>query len=111
MHESFSKIEEYKSEISGYPISDAGELEAFRIRFLGTKNILKDLFAAIKDVPADQKKEYGLRINEIKQLAEAKFAEYQQQFQSSKKGGTDQIDYSLPVAIANPGARHPITLI
>lgn len=111
MQDSNQNISEFKKQIQDFNIQNAEELEAFRIKFLGTKNVLKDLFAAIKDVPNDQKKEYGQKVNELKQLAEEKFAGYQSLNISSKNGAAKEIDYTLPVAVKNPGARHPITLI
>lgn len=111
MQNSNQHIEEFKKQIYNFSIQNAEELEAFRIKFLGTKNVLKDLFAAIKDVPADQKKEYGQKVNELKQLAETKFANHQSLNTTIKTGAAKEIDYTLPVSVKNPGARHPITLI
>lgn len=111
MQDSNQNIEQFKKQIHDFSIQNAEELEAFRIKFLGTKNILKDLFAAIKDVPNDQKKEYGQKVNELKQLAETKFADHQALNTPIKKGAAKEIDYTLPVSVKNPGARHPITLI
>ena len=106
----YAEIEKIKNEILGYEVQDAGELEKFRIQYLGSKNMLKDLFAAIKDVPNESKKEYGLRINELKQAAEEKFNSLQEKFKS-KKESSSAIDVTLPVAPQNPGALHPLTLV
>lgn len=111
MHESGNNIEDYKKQIRDFDIQNAETLEAFRIKFLGTKNVLKDLFAAIKDVPNERKKEYGQQVNELKQLAESKFADHQALYAATKGSGEKKPDYTLPVALKNPGARHPITLI
>jgi len=107
----FDNLEKISLEIADFPISNADELEKFRIRYLGTKNILKDLFSAIRDVAPESKKAYGQKLNEVKQQAETKFAEQQVLFTTDKKDGSKEIDRTLPVAPKNIGARHPITLI
>ena len=49
-------------------------LEAFRIKYLGTKGIIKDLFEEFKTVGAEEKRTFGKVLNQFKQLAEAKYA-------------------------------------
>ena len=56
-----AQIQNYKQEIQGLTPNGAESLEAFRIRFLGTKGIVKGLFTEMKNVPADKKK--GIRAN------------------------------------------------
>ncbi|MBC8048488.1 MAG: phenylalanine--tRNA ligase subunit alpha [Fimbriimonadaceae bacterium] len=107
----YEGIDNIKTEIENYLITDAETLEQFRIQYLGTKNVLKDLFTAIKDIPNENKKEYGQKINAVKQLAEEKFALLQLQFQNNKADKKHFVDTTLPVAIKNQGAKHPITLI
>jgi len=111
VQEQFSVVEELKEEVINYSVTNAAELEQFRIRFLGTKNILKDVFSAIKNVPNELKKEYGQKVNELKLVAENKFSELEQQFKKTDKTDTGKTDISLPVTIKNPGARHPLTII
>ena len=50
------KIKEYIGEAQAFSTQDAGELEAFRIKFLGSKGLLKAVFAEFKNVPNDQKR-------------------------------------------------------
>ncbi len=111
LHEHFSIVEELKNEVNNYPVNNAGELELFRIRFLGSKNILKNIFSAIKNVPNELKKEYGLKVNELKQLAEKKFSDFELVYKKQDQGIINKEDISLPVINKNPGARHPITII
>lgn len=107
----FDNLEDIKKEIESFAIGNAAELEQFRIRFLGSKNILKDVFTAIKDVANDQKKNYGQQVNALKSLAEQKFESFSTQFNAKQKGEKKFIDLSLPVDTKNPGARHPITIV
>jgi len=111
VQEQFSVVEGLMEEVKMYSVTNAAELEQFRIRFLGTKNILKDVFSAIKNVPNELKKEYGQKVNELKLVAENKFTELEKQFKKTDKTDTGKIDISLPVTIKNPGSRHPLTII
>ncbi len=110
-NDQLGEVEKIRSEIENYSIQNLQDLEQFRIRFLGSKNILKDLFSGIKNIPPAQKKDFGLKINEAKQLAETKFELHQQQFKSETNKASENFDTSLPVAVNNPGARHPLTVI
>ena len=107
-------LEELKSlinEIETVSITDETALETFRIRFLGSKNILKPLSASIRDVPNEQKKEFGQLVNEAKQKAEEVF----QQTQSSLTGGRSSDvkipDMSLPETPFPIGSRHPVSIV
>jgi phenylalanyl-tRNA synthetase alpha chain len=108
----FTTLDELGKEINNTPITDESSLEAFRIRFLGTKNILKDLFAEIKNVPNDRKKEFGQAINAVKVAAEEKFQAHKDQIEAGKAGETAaDIDLFLPDNTQFQGSRHPISLV
>lgn len=104
-------IESLEQDITNYAINDAAALEQFRIKFLGTKNVLKELFSAIKEIPNEHKKEYGALVNALKTKAEEKFSAHQHLAQKKSISAQEETDTSLPVSIKNPGARHPISLI
>ena len=73
MEQLLEQIVAYRKEITETSPADAASLETFRIRFLGTKGIVKNLFQEMKNVPAEKKKEFGQILNEFKQLAESKY--------------------------------------
>jgi phenylalanyl-tRNA synthetase alpha chain len=100
------QIAAYEPEIQAFEPANAAELEAYRIRFLGTKGIVKSLFAEMKHVPGDQKKEAGQVLNSFKQLAEGKF----EAFKHLQDGGTttQAADYSMPGPELPIGTRHPL---
>ena len=60
MEELLQQIEAYKQEIGAIKAQNADELEAFRIKFLGTKGIVKNVMGEMKNVPNENKKEFGL---------------------------------------------------
>ncbi|HVG12118.1 MAG TPA: phenylalanine--tRNA ligase subunit alpha [Flavisolibacter sp.] len=105
------QIESYKKEIDAFPITTAQGLEEYRIRFLGTKGIVKGLFGGLKDVPAESRKEFGLVLNDFKQYAEAKFEGGKSAAETPATSAAEEIDLSLPGDPVGIGSRHPITLV
>ena len=105
------KIKEYIGEAQAFSTQNAAELEAFRIKFLGSKGLLKEFFAEFKNVPNDQKKEFGQVINLLKTTAEEKVKTIQDFLESKEeiKGFYGDLTRSSePVTI---GSRHPISLV
>ncbi len=78
--EMIDKIKEYINEANNFSTQNASDLEAFRIKFLGSKGLLKEFFAEFKSVPNDQKKEFGQVINLLKTTAEEKVKSIQDFF-------------------------------
>ncbi|RYE32084.1 MAG: hypothetical protein EOP42_09800 [Sphingobacteriaceae bacterium] len=76
------QINQYTAEINSFQPANAAELETFRIRFLGTKGLLKDLFDQFKTVSAEEKRSMGKGLNEFKQLAEAKYHTLKEQLET-----------------------------
>ncbi|HLA60001.1 MAG TPA: hypothetical protein VK622_14600, partial [Puia sp.] len=111
MEELLEKLDTYRKEIIDTEISGADAAEAYRIRFLGTKGIVKNLFQEMKNVPADKKKEFGQILNEFKQLAESKYAESSTLKAERSAPNTNQMDWSLPGDPISVGTRHPISIV
>jgi phenylalanyl-tRNA synthetase alpha chain len=85
------------------------ELEQFRIRFLGSKNVIKPLMGEIKTVPNDLKREYGQLINEAKEKAEVKHQALREQLEAAaESGAADELDLTAPGEPIALGSRHPI---
>jgi phenylalanyl-tRNA synthetase alpha chain len=111
MDQLLQQIEAYRKEIEGYPVTNAAQLEEYRIKFLGTKGLVKSLFGEMKHVPGDKKKEFGQVLNDFKQFAEAKY-ESAKETAGSAGGDTDEdLDLSLPGDPVQIGSRHPINLV
>ena len=110
MEELLQKIQGYKDEISASTPADEKTIEEFRIKWLGTKGLVKSLMGEMKNVPNEKKKEFGQILNEFKQLAENKYEE----FKSSSKGSdtkASELDLTLPGDNIPIGSRHPISLM
>jgi phenylalanyl-tRNA synthetase alpha chain len=84
------QIENYKQEINAYEAANAEAVEAFRIKYLGTKGIVKAVMGEMKNVPNEQKKQFGLVLNEFKIFTEEKFASLQAQTVNDQQGISKQ---------------------
>jgi phenylalanyl-tRNA synthetase alpha chain len=111
MEQLLQQIAEYRKEIEGSTPDGAVALEAFRIRFLGTKGILKSLFSEMKNVPGEKKKEFGLILNEFKQFTELFYENWKNKVQESTGPETLDVDLSLPANNIPLGSRHPISIM
>jgi len=110
MNHLLQQIENYKQEINNCAITNADEVEAFRIKYLGTKGIVKSIMGFMKDVPNEQKKEAGQLLNEFKLFVEAKY-ESLKAVSSNNQDNTSTIDITLPGSPTLVGSRHPINLV
>jgi phenylalanyl-tRNA synthetase alpha chain len=106
------QITQYSIEINAFDTSNADELEQFRIRFLGTKGVIKDVFDQFKAVSPEEKRVLGKVLNEFKQLAEAKYATLNEAISDSgQKSEESGLDLTLPGEGFEIGARHPLALV
>ena len=69
-----ARINELLQEVEALKAANAEELEALRIKYLSKKGAINELMADFRNVPADQKKEVGMRLNELKNKAQEKIA-------------------------------------
>jgi len=98
-------------EAEAFNTQSLDEVEAFRIRFLGKKGLLTDLFASFKEVPNEQKKDFGQAINKLKTTAQDKVSELKQSLSNSTNDSAVFGDLSRPGEPFEIGARHPISLV
>jgi phenylalanyl-tRNA synthetase alpha chain len=106
----FEQAEVLLDEAREAAISSAQELESYRIRFLGSKNVLKDIFAQIKNIPADRKKEFGQLVNQVKVTAEERYASEKEKFETDAFP-VAELDLTLPGDVLPIGARHPVQIV
>lgn len=105
------QVESYKQEMSVYKAATLGELEAFRIKFLGTKGIVKSVMGEMRNVPAESKKEFGLKLNAFKVFAEERFEALKEGLTSTETYTRSDVDWSLPGDPAPVGTRHPLSIV
>lgn len=105
------KISRYTTEIDSFQPANTDELEAFRIKFLGTKGIIKDLFEEFKSVSSEDKRIFGKVLNEFKQTAEAKYQLLKDSFETEQQNSGSELDMTLPGEGFELGSRHPLSLV
>ena len=106
-----NKIEEINASITATPVATKEEVEVYRIKFLGSKGLIKDLYELLKSVPNESKKEFGQLINQVKNTAEEKFASASENLKSSEKKETSTLDLTRPGESIELGARHPLAIV
>ncbi|MCR9051530.1 MAG: phenylalanine--tRNA ligase subunit alpha [bacterium] len=100
-----------KAAIEADQPGDLQALEQFRIKYLGSKNVIKVLFGEIRNIPNEQKKEYGQRVNAVKEAAEAKYNSLKQQLETAaEEAAVKDIDLTAPGEPIELGSRHPIAV-
>jgi len=108
----FDQVEALIAEIESANPSSPEELEQFRIRFLGSRNVLKPLFGEIRQIENSRKKEYGQWVNRAKERAEARFEAWQEVFAVEKRRAAfAHLDLSAPGEPRPMGSRHPVSLV
>jgi len=105
------KIKELIVEAEAFKAQSKEEVEAFRIRYLGSKGLLKEFYGELKNVANDQKREFGQIINELKNTAEAKVNTLKEALESQEEDKGIYGDLSRPGEPIAIGARHPISIV
>ncbi|QQL48928.1 phenylalanine--tRNA ligase subunit alpha [Mucilaginibacter ginkgonis] len=105
------KIDQYTADINAFNPANADELEAFRIKYLGTKGLIKDLFEEFKSVGPDEKRTFGKVLNQFKQMAEARYESLKESFATTNAGPKSDVDLTLPGTGIEVGSRHPLSLV
>ncbi|WP_396143258.1 phenylalanine--tRNA ligase subunit alpha [Flavobacterium sp.] len=104
-------IKAHIEEVKAFQTDNKEQLEAFRIKYLGSKGLLKDFFAEFKNVPNEQKKEFGQVINELKTSAEEKVKSIQDALENKEVAKGIYGDTTRPGEAMNIGSRHPISIV
>jgi len=105
------RIQNLIDEANSFTTDSLSELEAFRIKFLGKKGLLNDLFADFKTVPNEQKKAYGQAINTLKSTAQEKVNTLKAALETNSVQSSSIGDLTRPGDPIQVGGRHPISLV
>lgn len=105
-----AKINQLLQEVEALKAANAEELEALRIKYLSKKGAINDLMADFRNVAAEQKKEVGMRLNELKNKAQEKIAALKEQFESQDTG-CDDIDLTRSAYPIELGTRHSLSIV
>ena len=107
MEQLLQQIEVLKNEIASF---NEGNAETFRIKYLGTKGLVKSIMGEMKNVAAENKKEAGQLLNEFKLFTEAKYEQLKASTNNEQRAMNNDIDLTLPGDPLPLGSRHPISL-
>lgn len=106
-----NKINQLLAEVEAF-VTDRNELlEEFRIKYLGKKGEITELFGEFKNIAAEERKEIGQLINNLKNVTQAKIDELKDSFDNTNQNGDKALDLTLPVSFTECGARHPLSII
>lgn len=111
MDQLLEKIATHKKEIEAYTPGDGKLVEEFRIKYLGTKGIVKAIMGEMKNVPVERKKEAGQILNEFKLFTESKYELLRESSAGQAATTTQGLDLTLPGDPIPLGSRHPVTLM
>ena len=104
------KIESLLKEVTEMTASNADEIEALRLKYLSKKGEINAVMADFRTVPAEQKKEVGMKINELKQTALERLNALRDALDNNENGSQD-MDLTRTAYPINLGTRHPLTIV
>ncbi len=105
-----TKIEQLLAEVQNLEAHKADDIEALRLKYLSKKGAITALMADFRNVPAEQKKEVGMKINELKQTALERINALKEQFDTADTD-SDAIDLTRTPYPIDLGSRHPLTIV
>ena len=105
-------IEALKAQIAQMKAKGMQEVEDFRVAMLGKKGEITKMFDEFRTVAPEQKKEFGQKLNQLKQMAQAKVDELKNVVLSeeSETPAATSVDLTRPGDNFDLGSRHPISL-
>ncbi|MDF0707076.1 phenylalanine--tRNA ligase subunit alpha [Flagellimonas okinawensis] len=104
-------IKEHIAEVEKFTSTSLEEIEAFRIKYLGKKGLLNNFFAEFKNVPNEQKKDFGKVVNQLKSAATDKVNELKEALENQAETAGKYGDLTRPGEPVEIGARHPISIV
>ena len=104
------KIATLLKEVKGLNATNAEEIEALRLKYLSKKGEINALMADFRNVPAEQKKEVGIKINELKQTALERINALREQCETAEDND-DTVDLTRTAYPIKLGTRHPLTIV
>ena len=104
------RINELLSEVGQLSAKNAEEIEQLRLKYLSKKGEITALMADFRLVAADQKKAVGMKINELKQLAQDKLEELKASV-GTEKQSRELLDLTRTPYPIRLGTRHPLTIV
>jgi phenylalanyl-tRNA synthetase alpha chain len=105
------KVKELIGDVKAFNATTKEEVEQFRIQYLGSKGVLKNLFNDFKDVENELKKDIGQALNQLRGAATEKVNELKNSFEKTTESKNIYGDLTRPSEPINLGSRHPISIV
>lgn len=104
------KIQALLSEVGGLQATDEKALEALRIKYLSKKGVVNDLMGEFRNVAPEQKREIGMKLNELKSALQDKLTELRQCL-ATKEDDNSDLDLTRTPYPITLGTRHPLSIV
>lgn len=104
-----NKVKELSEEINSFVAETQEQLEEYRLKFIGRKNVIADLFSEMRNVPNEEKKAFGQAVNDLKNQAKDKFQSLIDGLSSNNVENENYDDLTLPPLSTEFGSIHPLT--
>lgn len=104
------KIKQLLAEVPSLAAQNDEQLEALRLKYLSKKGLINQLMADFRNVAADQKREVGVHINQLKDALQTRFNELKTELSTTKEDHShlDLTRTPYPIAL---GTRHPLSVV
>lgn len=109
-HDMLEKIQTLLAEVQALTANNEEELEALRLKYLSKKGIINALMSEFRNVPANEKREIGIKLNEVKAELQNKFNELKSNI-GNKEAEHDEIDLTRTPYPVKLGTRHPLSIV
>ncbi|MBR0054802.1 MAG: phenylalanine--tRNA ligase subunit alpha [Bacteroidales bacterium] len=106
-----ANIDKIREDLENFKINAAEDLERYRLHFLSKKSELQTLLSEIKNVPVEERKSFGQKVNELKKRAQAYFDEQMERLESAIPTQSSSVDVTRPATALELGSRHPISIM
>ena len=105
------KINKIKEELAGLKAANAAEVEQLRIKYLSKKGEISLLMNDFRSVPAEQKRELGQKLNELKNYATERINALKESFAAQADNAAADIDLTRTATPMPVGSRHPLSIV
>ncbi len=106
----FDKIQSLLGEIASVKVNISQDLESFRLKYLSKKGMITELFDEFRNIPAEQKREVGQKLNELKQSAQDRYNKLKKEL-GAREDVSGENDLTRPAFPYSSGSRHPISIV
>ena len=104
------KIDELLKEVSALSAKNAEDVEQLRLKYLSKKGEINAIIADFRNVAKEEKRELGIKINELKKAATDKINALREQVETTETA-SESLDLTRTAYPVDLGTRHPLTLV